>query len=144
MVRIEDVELSLVGNERAGVIAFRGFAGVSHAGHFAGGANLEFLDGGDQTLAVVGELLNRLDLGGVDHDRHQVGLGHLFLKELDGRLLGADLVVGLHGGEVEEQGHQAAILISDRAMRGRNGRLRFGGIADDQSPRLICELGEQL
>ena len=124
-VGIEDVEFGIVGGEGgAGIFLVIGAGGAVHGeiGAFADGQALDDLG---ERVAIVGEILQDLEVAGERHDGHQVGGRHLGLEELLGGGLGADLVLNRHGGHVEEHDQQAAVLVLHFA--GLGGRDLIGG-----------------
>ena len=86
-VGIEDVEF--------GIVLYEGGAGVGGAVVASGlvealaGADAEVLDVFGEKVAIVGEILNHVDVAGEGHEGHQVGRGHLILEELLRFLLSA-------------------------------------------------------
>ena len=139
-VRVEDVELGFVSDERGpGIFSAVGIAGIGLDRQFAGLADVEALDHLRQPVAVRGEVLRHLHGCAERHDRHQVRGSHLLAEELQSGLLRADLLLRLHGREIEEQHQQPLVLVLDPAGglhvdrigarrhrgRGRRSRCRY-------------------
>ena len=80
-----------------------------------------------ERVAVVREILQHVEVGGVGHDGHQVRRRDLArVDELQRRLLRANLIGHGHAGEVEEQHQQAAVLVLDLAGFGRRDGVAAG------------------
>ena len=125
-VGVEDVELAIVLRVGSAGIFFALVAGgaVGHAGVPDG----ESGDDAGEQVAVGGEVLKDAEVGGVDHDRDHVGRLHLALEELERGLLGAELIRDGHGGLVEEEDEEAAVLILDLAGFGGRDLHGDGGL----------------
>jgi len=133
-VGVEVVELALVGGECGCVLDLIGGAGGSGSEALRGCAGVA-VDGVEQELLVLGEVLIDGEVGVKGDGGDDVGGLHLFVDVVAGGLLGADDVVGLHGGEVEEE-HDEAVVAQllrrgdgggvEEALRGLGGVL--GGV----------------
>ena len=128
LVGVEDVEFGFVGREGgASILLHVVFAvlrgGVERVGKIGGAIGGELGDGFFEERAIVREVREDRELRAKSDDGDEVGLGHLLLDEFFGGVVGADQIVGLHGGEIEEQDDQAAVahLIAGRGGGGRVG-----------------------
>jgi hypothetical protein len=110
-IGVEDVELA--------VVLAEGRAGVGAAGVVDGlGVALAFADDqrlqdAEQLVAIGGEVLQNIDRAAlVAQDGDQIDGGHLGADELLRRGERAKLVGRIHGGHVEVERQQAAILVA--------------------------------
>ena len=89
-------------------------------------------DGFFEERAVIREIREDREVRGKSDDGDDVRFGHLLLDEFLGGVVGADQIVGLHRGEIEEQDDQAAVaqLIAGRGGGGRVGAFVIHGDYD--------------
>ncbi len=115
-VGIEDVEFGVV-RRISGAGVFRAViaGGAGDVGALADGQALDVLG---QKVAVVGEVLEDLEVVGEGHNSHQVRGRHLVLHELQGGVPRPHLVLDGHSRQVEEHHQQAAVPVLDLAGLG--------------------------
>ncbi len=109
----EDIELAVILAERGAFIGRGGVGGFGRVFVFAHG---ERSDGGEQAVAVGGEIFQDLHgSAGVHKDGDHVSRGHLRANEFLPRGEGAQLIGNGHRAGVEIKGQQALISIVDIA-----------------------------
>src|ERR1019366_8415870 len=123
-VGVKDVEFGVVGGVggagSGGVVACRR--------QVAALSGDQAVDGFGDEVPVGGEILQQVEPVGEAHDGHGVGSGHVGAYESHGVFLGANLILQGHGGHIEVQDQQAAVLVLDFArLAGGDGGWRRGG-----------------
>ncbi len=136
LIRVEDVELGLVGDEGRARILTRASARVREPCEFGRLADRHAFDHLGQNVAVLGEIGQNVDRAGVQHHRHDIVLGDALLEILQRGILRPQLVRYGHRGEIEEQHHQALVVILHLARRLKGD----GGVGSLRQLELIGEL----
>ena len=123
LVRIEQRKLGLIGDELAAGIGRAAVVGVEFGVDLA-----EFVDGGQQGVAIRGHVAQQIQTLIEDGDRRRVVGREACLQEMPGRFLDEARVLQVHAAQVEEEDEDALV-------RGRYLRL---------SRRFLCRLLQSL
>jgi hypothetical protein len=100
-IRIEDVELSVIGHEASTIVAFIG-AGSGHVGQARALAGRHFLEPRQQPVTGGRKIFQNIEPGAVRHDGDQIRRGHLLGDEVDRGIFGPHLIGLRHVRKIEE------------------------------------------